>query len=99
MKINVYSGVINLVYLLFNSNLSYEMVSDGITQSKERNDSGTLNSCDSTLCAEEESQRRSINHERLENDIDRPLYTHDLISWAFQVSRGMAYLAGRRVCF
>lgn len=75
------------------------MVSNGIVQSKERNDNGTQSSCDSNLCAEEEPQRHSRCHGDLENDVDMPLCTHDLISWAFQVSRGMAYLASRRVCF
>jgi len=33
------------------------------------------------------------------NLITKPISTHDLICWSFQVARGMEYLASRNVCF
>lgn len=74
-----------------------ENVPNKNTRSKKRSDNYSEISCDSYLCSEEEPQWHFSHRRDFENDIDRPLCTHDLICWAFQVSRGMSYLASRRV--
>lgn len=74
------------------------MGSKEITQSKEQTDDTAI-SFDSTSRIKGDLQWRSSQHIDFENDVDRPLCTHDLVCWAFQISRGMAYLASRRVCF
>lgn len=87
------------INMLVNRNLDYENLTYKVMRSTKRNDNGAQICSDSYVCPGEETQLRSNYLGDYENENVKPLCAHDLICWSFQVSRGMAYLASRKVCF
>lgn len=90
------TGNIIVHYIVCNRDQDHENVFDKITSFKKCEINGSLMSDIDCFVPE----RHSNNHgDHVNRMVRKPLCTYDLVSWSYQVTRGMDYLASKKVRF